>query len=162
MGPANVWRVSGGGDPNLGVTTGMASTTLDSPVRHRRSLASVARAILRKDNYVGTIKAFLLAHRPVDFPVPLHSHWGFIPGGDIVVRSPTGPLKIRTYAPDDIQTINEIFFRGDYAFTGENKVVVDFGSNIGVSAIYFLSRHPEAFCYGYEPLPLNIERFTPT
>jgi FkbM family methyltransferase len=116
------------------------------------------RAILRKDNYVGTLRAFALAHRPVEFMLRYIRNGGDYPV-EIRVRSPTGRLSIRAYAPDDIQTINEIFFRGDYAVPGENRVIVDFGSNIGISCIYFLSRTPGAFCYGFEPLPQNIERF---
>lgn len=136
----------------------MSAETFESPVRHRRSLKSLARAVLRKDNYVGAVRAFLLARKPVDFMSRYIRNGGLYPA-DIALRSPTGPLSIRTYSPDDIQTINEIFFRGDYAFTGENRVIVDFGSNIGVSCIYFLSRVPDAVCYGFEPLPQNIERF---
>jgi FkbM family methyltransferase len=37
-------------------------------------------------------------------------------------------------------------------------VVVDFGSNIGISALYFLTRNPGAKVYLFEPVPRNIER----
>jgi len=37
-------------------------------------------------------------------------------------------------------------------------VVVDFGSNIGISAAYFLTRNREAFVYCHEPLAQNVER----
>lgn len=136
----------------------MSAETFESPVRHRRSLKSVARAVLRKENYIGTVRAFILARKPVDFMLRYIRNGGAYPA-NIALRSPTGPINIRTFSPDDIQTINEIFFRGDYAFSGENRVIVDFGSNIGVSCIYFLSRLPGAICYGFEPLPQNIERF---
>jgi FkbM family methyltransferase len=36
--------------------------------------------------------------------------------------------------------------------------VVDFGSNIGISALYFVPQQPGTYVYCYEPLPRNIER----
>ncbi len=62
------------------------------------------------------------------------------------------------YSPDDVQTINEIYLRKDYYFEGVHKTVVDFGSNIGISALYFLSRTKDAFVYCFEPLLQNTER----
>jgi FkbM family methyltransferase len=57
-----------------------------------------------------------------------------------------------------VQTINEIFLRGDYDAPADGKVIVDFGSNIGISAAFFLSRRPDAVIYCHEPVPRNIER----
>jgi FkbM family methyltransferase len=37
-------------------------------------------------------------------------------------------------------------------------VVVDFGSNIGISAAYFLTSAPNCFAYLYEPFQPNIDR----
>lgn len=64
-------------------------------------------------------------------------------------------------------TVNEIFCREDYNFyptksaaadAQARRVIVDLGSNIGLSALYFLSRDKQTFCYLYEPLPQNLER----
>ncbi len=38
------------------------------------------------------------------------------------------------------------------------RVVVDIGSNIGISALYFLTRNPACRCWLYEPVPRNVER----
>lgn len=38
------------------------------------------------------------------------------------------------------------------------KVVVDIGSNIGISALYFLSRNQQAKCYLFEPDPNNFPK----
>jgi FkbM family methyltransferase len=54
--------------------------------------------------------------------------------------------------------VNEIFCRRDYPATAHHRVIVDFGSNIGISAAYFLTVAPESFVYLYEPLRSNIER----
>ena len=38
------------------------------------------------------------------------------------------------------------------------EVVVDVGSNIGISALYFLTRNPVCRCHLYEPDPRNLAR----
>ena len=74
------------------------------------------------------------------------------------VKTPSGWLDLQLFSRHDVLTVNEIFCREDYRATPEDKVVVDFGSNIGISAAYFLSRGPDVRVYLFEPLPANIER----
>ena len=50
----------------------------------------------------------------------------------------------------------------DYRIVPSDRVVVDFGSNIGISALYFLTHAANSFVYCYEPLPSNCERLTTT
>ena len=38
------------------------------------------------------------------------------------------------------------------------RAVVDIGSNIGISALWFLTRNETSRCYLYEPVPANLER----
>ena len=57
-------------------------------------------------------------------------------------------------------TINEIFFRKDYIIPERSKTIVDFGSNIGISVLYYLQNTmPSSFVYAYEPVPDNCEKF---
>jgi FkbM family methyltransferase len=42
--------------------------------------------------------------------------------------------------------------------SGDELVIVDFGSNIGLSAAYFLTAATKSFCYLVEPVPTNISR----
>jgi hypothetical protein len=77
---------------------------------------------------------------------------------DFRIRTPTGPVTLTAFTADDLLTINEIFFRGNYGDDQDAKVIVDFGSNIGISAAYFRSRNPDEFVYCHEPLPQNVER----
>ncbi len=74
------------------------------------------------------------------------------------VRTPTGLIRPTLYSYYDLLTLNEIFFRGDYLSGPDDRVILDIGSNIGLSALYFLSRSPDARCYLYEPDPRNVER----
>jgi len=77
---------------------------------------------------------------------------------NIKVKTPTGILEPRLYSHHDMLTVNEIFCRLDYPADKTIKTVVDLGSNIGISALYFLSRNNESKCYLYEPDKRNIEK----
>ena len=131
--------------------------SLDSVVRHRRSPAVILRALFERRHYVAAANALAKVDAPFDFLKRYVSNGGSYPA-DITVRTPQGPITLTTYSPDDVQTINEIFLRGDYNVPQAGEVVVDFGSNIGISAAWFLSRRPDAVIYCYEPVPRNIER----
>jgi len=67
-------------------------------------------------------------------------------------------LNLTVYSWHDILTLNEIFFRRDYPIDDNDKVIIDFGSNIGISAAYFLSASDKSYCYLFEPLPMNVAR----
>ena len=58
---------------------------------------------------------------------------------------------------ESARTLFSIFVREDYLTDSEEKNILDLGSNIGISAAYFLSRNKinEIFCV--EPDPYNIE-----
>jgi FkbM family methyltransferase len=130
---------------------------LDSPARHRRSLWAHAKAVGRPSNYESVLMAARCCVDPVDLLWRYVRNAGSYPSV-VKMRTPTGTIDIQVYSPDDIQTIHEIYLRGDYKFDNESKIIVDFGSNIGISTLYFLSRNTEAFVYCFEPLPQNIER----
>jgi FkbM family methyltransferase len=74
------------------------------------------------------------------------------------VRTPIGVVAPVTYSHHDIFTVQEVFGREDYRADGGLRVAVDIGSNIGISALYFLTRNLDARCYLYEPVPRNVER----
>lgn len=74
------------------------------------------------------------------------------------MRSPIGKVRLTAFIPEDILTINEIFFWGDYGDVRTDRVIVDFGSNVGVSALFFLSRNADSVVYCHEPLPQNLTR----
>ena len=77
---------------------------------------------------------------------------------DIKVRTPVGLIQPRLYTHHDILTVNEIFCRSDYYADKSLKTVVDLGSNIGISALYFLSRNKTSKCYLFEPDQKNITK----
>jgi FkbM family methyltransferase len=75
----------------------------------------------------------------------------------IKVRTPLGHADIRVDSFHDLLTVNEIFARKDYHAPRDIDVVVDIGSNIGISAIYFLTRNRDSRVFLFEPLPRNID-----
>ena len=52
----------------------------------------------------------------------------------------------------------KFFFGATTQFQETRATIVDFGSNIGISAAFFLSAAEKSFCYLFEPLPTNILR----
>jgi FkbM family methyltransferase len=74
------------------------------------------------------------------------------------VRTPSGIATPNLYSSHDMLTVNEIFCREDYRCGRELRVAVDVGSNIGISALYFLTRNSSARVYAFEPDPRNAER----
>ncbi len=80
---------------------------------------------------------------------------------DIRLRTPVGVVSVTLYSYHDLLTINEIFCRQDYR-SDNLSVAVDIGANIGISALYFLTRNTRSRVYLYEPVPTNLERLEKT
>lgn len=74
------------------------------------------------------------------------------------VRTPIGMVTATAYSHHDIFTIQEVFGREDYRADSTIGTVVDIGSNVGLSVLYFLTRNSTSRCYAYEPVPRNISR----
>ena len=106
----------------------------------------MALALIKPANYSGVVKTLLQCSAPLDFLGRYVRNRGQYPA-EFRIRTPIGPVTLTAFTPDDLLTINEIFFRGDYGDDRDAKVVVDFGSNIGISAAYFLTRNREAFVH---------------
>ena len=74
------------------------------------------------------------------------------------LRTPLGPVRPLLDTPDDLRTVNEIFARQDYRVPETLAVAVDVGANIGLAALYFLTRNHSSRVYCIEPDPKNVER----
>jgi FkbM family methyltransferase len=111
--------------------------------RHYRALWNM---MLLSDNFVSIFNRYFLGAGSYPFTVNL--------------KTPTGMIAINTYSHHDILTVNEIFFRKDYFIPNERsiKTIVDIGANIGVSALYFLTRNANSIVYLIEPDPRNQEK----
>jgi FkbM family methyltransferase len=74
------------------------------------------------------------------------------------VRTPLGMIAPTLYSSHDIVTMSEVFCRRDYQADRDLSVAIDIGSNIGISALYFLTRNQRSRVYCFEPDPRNVDR----
>jgi FkbM family methyltransferase len=117
----------------------------------------VAREVMRPRNYRA------LARMARVFPEPAEAARRYFLGTGAYpyscpVRTPLGVVAPTLQSSHDMFTVNEVFCREDYACGPEIRTVVDVGSNIGISALYFLTRSPASRAWLYEPVPRNVER----
>jgi FkbM family methyltransferase len=115
-----------------------------------RSLRQIATASIGKQHY------FALLNMYRNYPAFLHNLRRYLTGVgnypyEIEVKTPSGIIRPILYSHDDLLTVNEIFCRLDYYADNHISTVVDVGSNIGISALYFLTRNPDSKCYLFEP-----------
>ena len=120
----------------------------------KRNLSQFIRALFGRQHYVAFIN--MLRMYPSLFNVFLRYLLGI---GQypcrVKIRTPLGVIQPKIYSYYDMLTVNEIFCRLDYKADKDIKTVVDLGSNIGISALYFLTRNKHSRCYLYEPVPEN-------
>jgi FkbM family methyltransferase len=82
--------------------------------------------------------------------------WGSYPC-NINIKTPIGKQKVKLFSVSDFSTLNLVFCRRDYYVPNNVSTVVDIGSNIGLSVLYWLTRNNNSFCYCYEPSPISFE-----
>lgn len=123
-----------------------------------RTASGVLMALLQRQYYRAAINTMCYVDHPV------RNFVGYVTLAQrgfprsVTVKTPTGRHVLRLYSYHDLVTLVECFAKLDYAITSDARCVVDFGSNIGISAAYFLSRNSSARVYLFEPVPRNIER----
>lgn len=122
-----------------------------------RSKAAVLRAPFQRRHYRALLGMALR------YPEPLQNLSRFLTGKGTYpyrcrIRTPLGIVAPTLYTSHDMSTVNEVFCRLDYRAPSDLRVAVDIGSNIGISALYFLTRNPTARVYLFEPNPENVAR----
>jgi FkbM family methyltransferase len=122
-----------------------------------RSFGTIARAAFQRRHYRAALNMLLVYHQPRQAVYRYLSGAGQYPW-DVGVRTPLGTVTPRLFNRMDLLTLNEIFCRLDYPVDERPKVIMDIGSNIGLSALYFLTRNPHSRCYLFEPVPENLPR----
>lgn len=122
-----------------------------------RDIGVVLSALSQKRHYLAAYNMLRVYEHPVDAFGRYLFGRGQYPA-DIRINTPVGPVTLTVYSHHDILTVNEIFCRLDYRASERDRVIVDFGSNVGISATYFLTTAPNSFVYLFEPLPSNIHR----
>ena len=74
----------------------------------------------------------------------------------IFLRTPIGKCKVKLRNRESARTLYSIFIRKDYPLNSEQYHIIDLGSNIGLSALYFLTRNKQNTAALFEPDPYNI------
>jgi FkbM family methyltransferase len=76
----------------------------------------------------------------------------------IQVRAPVGSINIALRNFESLKTCFSIFARNDYRTDPDHRfLVLDIGANIGIAALYFLSRNTDNKVRCYEPDPTNLD-----
>jgi FkbM family methyltransferase len=117
----------------------------------------VMRQARERENYAALARMLRACESPIDFARRYFTGGGSYPA-DMRLRTPMGVVAPTAYSTADVWTINEVFCRLDYRLPPRARVVVDIGSNIGISGLFFLTRSPAVRCYLFEPDPRNAER----
>jgi FkbM family methyltransferase len=135
-------------------------------VLNGRHLGLIIRNAVRPENYIALSRMSQTYEHPVMVAYRYFLGRGSYPCS-ICVKTPIGLQSATLFNSQDAVTLHEIFCRQDYRSPSTPKIVVDIGSNIGLSALYFLTRSPSVYCELYEPDPRNapkllqnLERFT--
>jgi FkbM family methyltransferase len=78
------------------------------------------------------------------------------------LRTPLGVVRPVLTSYHDLLTVNEVFCRHDYGDGEGVRTVVDVGANVGLAALFFLTRSPDVRVWCCEPDPANLDRLRET
>jgi FkbM family methyltransferase len=140
-----------------GVRQGEVMQLSQPAIQSGRNTKTVLQSVLQLRHYRAFLNIILHHHNPIEFLGRYLFKLGHYPCVQ-KLKCNNVDLNLTVYSWHDILTLNEIFFRKDYPVTRGDKIIIDFGSNIGISAAYFLSASEGSFCYLFEPLPMNVSR----
>ena len=124
---------------------------------YRRTKIGIFSVFFKKQFYIAFINIFRFFYSPFGIFLEYIFRLGSYPK-EIFIRTPIGKQNVTLYCSDDMITVVECFGKLDYPAKKDISCVVDFGSNIGISALYFLTRNTQLKVYLFEPLSQNIER----
>jgi len=113
--------------------------------------------IFDRRHYLALFNIFFYCKNPIDFFLRYFLSKCSYPVA-IDIKTPEGLISPTIYFYDDSLTVNEIFFRLDYKAEKNLKTFIDIGANIGISALYFLTRNNFSKGYLYEPVPTNLDK----
>ena len=123
----------------------------------KRNLSTFFKRIIKSENYIALIRFFKVHKSP--FKSILNEIFSLSKYPKILhFNSPLGSKKVNLYSSDDFSTFNLIFCRQDYLFMDHQKIILDIGSNIGLSAIFWLTRNENTIVHCYEPSTKNYEK----
>ena len=123
----------------------------------KRSFLTFIKRIIKIENYVAIIRFFKVHKAPLKSILNEIFSSGKYPK-ILFFNSPLGEAKVNLYSYNDFSTFNLIFCRQDYLYKNKQKIILDIGSNIGLSSIFWLTRSKDTVVHCYEPSSENYER----
>jgi FkbM family methyltransferase len=123
----------------------------------RRNLRQVKQLLVKGNPYRAIPRIFQVHHQPLRVIFEELFSLGTYPW-TLRLRTPTGDVQARVYSGADLSTANLVFCRQDYHMPAGARVVVDVGSNIGLSSLYWLTRTTDVHVHCYEPAPTSYQR----
>jgi len=121
----------------------------------KRPLGEVFHLIFRKELLI-IIKNFFIVHKN---PIKAMYDEFFTKGKYPKLIETKQGVKIKLFSFADFSTFNLVFCRQDYLADKKINVVLDIGSNIGITTHYWLFKNQQAKIYCYEPSKKNFNRF---
>jgi FkbM family methyltransferase len=123
----------------------------------RRRFRAFRRKLLDPSNYKAIPRFFQVHDQP--FRVLIEDAFSSGPyPRTMTIKTPIGRVDVHLYSAADLSTLNLVFCRQDYFLPENTRVVVDIGSNIGLSSLYWLTRNTDSRVYSHEPSPVSYER----
>ena|SRR5215469_4388366 len=124
---------------------------------NERPASLVVRGVLQPGHYIALARMGRVYEQPLRVASRYLLGRGQYPY-TMRVQTPCGIQELTLFSGHDAMTVHEVFCREVYRCAPPAEVIVDLGSNVGISALYFLTRSPTAYCDLYEPDPRNTER----
>lgn len=126
-----------------------------SPQIAGRPAGTILRTAADPAHFSGLARGLRVYRNPVRSTLRYATSRGSYPW-DAVVRTPLGERTVRCRHWHDAVTVHEVFARHDYAVLEAPATVLDGGANIGVAALWALTRRRDARVACYEPVEDNL------
>ncbi len=108
-----------------------------------------------RHNWLALYRALWVFSNPVQFA------WSLLRKSaprQVRLRTPTGAVTLHLRNFESLKTAFSVFCRGDYhTETDQPFLFLDVGANVGVSAVYFMTRNAHNTVHCYEPDNANLD-----
>ncbi len=123
----------------------------------KRNLKTFLQRIFKIENYYALINFFKVHKNPIKSILIEIFSTGKYPN-KLFFKTPIGLKSAMIYSANDFSTFNLIFCRKDYLISNKDRIILDIGSNIGLSTLYWVTRNKKNIVYCYEPSLQNFKR----
>ena len=125
----------------------------------KRTILDVIKTLLSRKAYLAALRIFTNFRNPIGVLIRYIFGTGVYP---CVIRmsTPVGVRQVNMSSFHDVRSLVVCFGKEDYFADNGISCAVDFGANIGMSGLYFLTRNSRVRTYLFEPLLENVERLT--